>query len=137
MCPHHGHSQSGDTGLSAGSYGIRAAARRPPDDPRLRSLFPTSKRHCVSKASGLRRGGNMNNDIEWGERLVKILIFFDNVRCIPENRQPGKECCACGRQAIYAQLDDRDEPLAYFCKSDVWEARRKLIRKTRLLLPRV
>jgi hypothetical protein len=35
----------------------------------------------------------MNTDIEWGERLVKMMIFFDNVRFIPENGQPGKECC--------------------------------------------
>ena len=77
----------------------------------------------------------MNTDIEWGERVVKMMIFFDNVRCIPENRQRGINCCACGGQAIYAQLDDRDEPLAYFCKEDVWEARRKLSRKPRLLLP--
>ena len=67
----------------------------------------------------------MNTDIEWGERVVKMTIFFDNVRCIPEDRQRGKSCCACGRQAIYAQLNERDE------------ARRKLRRKARLLLPRV
>ena len=79
----------------------------------------------------------MNNDIEWGERVVKMMIFFDNVRCIPEDRQRGISCCACGGQAIYAQLDERDEPVAYFCKEDVWEARRKLRRKSRLLLPRV
>lgn len=78
---------------------------------------------------------NSENEIMWGERLVKMMIFFDNVRFIPENRQPGKECCACGGQAIYAQLDDRDEPLAYFCKEDVWEGRRKFSRKARLLLP--
>jgi hypothetical protein len=81
--------------------------------------------------------GTMNSNIEWGERVVKLTVFFDNVRFIPENRQPGKECCACGRQAIYVQLDDRDELLAYFCKEDLWEARRKLRRKYRLLLPRV
>jgi hypothetical protein len=79
----------------------------------------------------------MNTDIEWGERLVKMMIFFDNLRVIPESRQSGKNCCACGGQAIYAQLDDRDEPLAYFCKADVYEARRKFSRKARLLLPRV
>jgi hypothetical protein len=79
----------------------------------------------------------MNNDIEWGERLVKMTIFFDNVRRIPENRQPGKECRACGGQAIYAQLDERDQPVACFCKEDVWEARRKFSRKARLQLPRV
>jgi hypothetical protein len=79
----------------------------------------------------------MNTDIEWGERVVKITIFFDNMRCIPEHRQRGRNCCACGKQAIYAQLDDRDVPLAYFCKQDVYEARRKLRRKARLLLPRV
>jgi hypothetical protein len=79
----------------------------------------------------------MNTDIEWGERLVKLMIFFDGVRRIPENRQMGKRCCACGGQAIYAQLDDRDEPLAYFCKEDVYEARRKFSRKSPLLLPRV
>ena len=77
----------------------------------------------------------MNNDIEWGESVVKITIFFDNVRCIPENCQRGRKCCVCGRQAIYAQLNDRDEPLGYFCKEDVWEARRKFSRKARLLLP--
>ena len=75
------------------------------------------------------------NEIPWGERVVKMTVFFDNMRCIPEIRQPGKECCACGGQAIYAQLDDRDEPLAYFCREDVWESRRKLSRKARLLLP--
>jgi hypothetical protein len=77
----------------------------------------------------------MINDIEWGERVVKMTVFFDNVRCIPENRQRGRKCCACGRQAVYAQLNDHDEPLAYFCDEDVWEARRKLRRKARLLLP--
>jgi hypothetical protein len=66
-----------------------------------------------------------------------MTIFVDNVRCIPENHQRGRNCCACGRQAIFVQLDDRDEPLAYFCEEDVWEARRKLRRKARLLLPRV
>ena len=79
----------------------------------------------------------MNTDIEWGERLVKMMIFFDNVRVIPENRQRGINCCACGGQAIYARLDARDEPLAYFCKEDVYEARRKFSGKARLLLPRV
>jgi hypothetical protein len=79
----------------------------------------------------------MNNEIEWGERVVKMTIFFDNVRCIPEDRQRGRNCCACGKQGIYAQLDDRDEPLAYFCKEDVWEGRRKFSRKAPLLLPRV
>ena len=39
----------------------------------------------------------MNTDIEWGERLVKMMIFFDNVRCIPEHRQRGRKCCVCGR----------------------------------------
>jgi hypothetical protein len=77
----------------------------------------------------------MNTDIEWGERLVKMMFFFDNVRCIPENRQRGINCCACGRQALYVQLDERDEPVAYFCKEDVYEARRKFPRKARLLLP--
>ena len=79
----------------------------------------------------------MNTDIVWGERVVKMTIFFDNVRCIPEHRQRGVNCCACGRQAIYAQLDDRDEPVAYFCKADVYEARRKFPRNARLLLSRV
>jgi hypothetical protein len=79
----------------------------------------------------------MNNGIEWGERVVKMMIFFDNVRCIPEDRQRGRKCCACGGQAIYAQLDDRNQPLACFCKEDVWNARRKLRRKARLLSPRV
>ena len=79
----------------------------------------------------------MNNDIDWGERVVKMTIFFDNLRCIPEDHQQGRNCCACGSQAIYAQLKDRDEPLAYFCEEDVWEARRKFSRKARLLLPRV
>jgi hypothetical protein len=75
------------------------------------------------------------NEILWDERIVKMTIFFDNVRCIPENRQVGKNCYVCGGQAIYAQLNERNEPVAYFCKEDVWEARRKLRRKTRLLLP--
>ena len=61
----------------------------------------------------------MNTDIEWGDRLVKMIIFFDNVRDIPEHRQRGRNCCACGRQAIYVQLDDRDEPLGYFCEEGV------------------
>jgi hypothetical protein len=74
------------------------------------------------------------NGIMWGERLVKMMIFFDNVRCIPEDRQQEKNCCACGGQAKYVQLDGRDEPLAYFCKEDVYEARRKFPRKARLLL---
>ena len=78
---------------------------------------------------------NTENEILWGDRLVKMMIFFDNVRDIPENRQRGISCCACGGQAIYAQLNDRDEPLAYFCEEDAWEARRKLRRKARLLLP--
>ena len=77
------------------------------------------------------------NEIVWGERLAKMTIFFDNVRCIPEHRQRGRNCCVCGGQAVYAQLNDRDEPLAYLCEEDVWEARRKLRRKARLLLPRV
>jgi hypothetical protein len=77
----------------------------------------------------------MNTDIEWGERHVKMMIFFDNVRCIPESRQREKKCCACGGQAVYAHLDERDEPIAYFCKANVYEARRKFSRKARLLLP--
>jgi hypothetical protein len=79
----------------------------------------------------------MNTDIEWGERVVKMTIFFDRVRCIPEHRQQGRECSACCRQAMYVQLNDWDEPVAYFCLEDVWEARRKFSRKARLLLPRV
>jgi hypothetical protein len=79
----------------------------------------------------------MNTDIKWGERVVKMTILFDSVRCIPEDRQRGRNCCACGGQAIYTQLDDRDEPVAYFCTDHVVEARRKLPRKSRLLLPRV
>ena len=78
---------------------------------------------------------NEETEIMWGDRIVKMMIFFDNVRCIPEDRQRGRNCSACGGQAIYAQLDDRDEPLAYFCKEDVYEARRKSPRKARLLLP--
>jgi hypothetical protein len=77
------------------------------------------------------------NEILWGDRIVKMMIFFDNVRDIPEHRQKGRKCCACGGQAIYAQLDERNEPLAYFCKEDVYKARRKFSRKARLLLPRV
>jgi hypothetical protein len=77
----------------------------------------------------------MNTDIEWGERVVKMMIFFDNVRCIPEYRQRGINCCACGRQALYVQLDERDEPVTYFCSKDVWKARRKFSRTSRLLLP--
>ena len=80
---------------------------------------------------------NEDNETLWGERVVKKVIFFDNVRCIPEDRQRGRNCCACGRQAIYAELNERDEPLAYFCSEDIWEARRKFSRKARLLLPRV
>jgi hypothetical protein len=34
----------------------------------------------------------MNTDIEWGEHLVKMTIFFDTVRCIPEDRQHGRNC---------------------------------------------
>ena len=79
----------------------------------------------------------MNTDIEWGERIVKMTIFFDNVRCIPENRQRGRKCCVCGGQAIFVQLNDRDEPVAHFCSEDIWEARRKFSRKGLLLLPRV
>jgi hypothetical protein len=75
------------------------------------------------------------NETLWVERIVKMMIFFDNVSCIPENRQQEKECTVCGGQAIFAQLDDRDEPLAYFCKEDVYEGRRKFPRKARLLLP--
>ena len=78
-----------------------------------------------------------DNEILCGERVVKMVIFFDNVRCIPEDRQRGRKCCACGKQAIYAQLNDRDEPLAYFCEEDIFEARRRFSRKARLLLPRV
>ena len=77
------------------------------------------------------------NETLWGERVVKMVIFFDNVRCIPEDRQRGRNCCACGRQAIYAELNERNEPLAYYCDEDVWEARRKFSRKARLLLRRV
>ena len=32
----------------------------------------------------------MSNDIEWGECVLKMTIFFDNVRDIPEKRQQGK-----------------------------------------------
>ena len=70
----------------------------------------------------------MSNDIQWGERVIKVTIFFDNVRCIPEDRQRRRKCCACGRQAIYAQLNERHE-LVGGCKEDVWKAR--------LLVPRV
>jgi hypothetical protein len=77
------------------------------------------------------------NEILWGERVVKMTVFFDNVRCIPGKRQRGRNCCARSRQAIYAQLSQQDEPVAYFCEEDVWEARRKLRRKARLLLPGV
>ena len=77
----------------------------------------------------------MSSEIEWGERVVKIMIFFDNLRCIPEENQRGNICCACGGQAKYVQLDDHDEPIAYFCEADVYEARRKFSRKARLLLP--
>ena len=76
----------------------------------------------------------MNTDIEWGERLVKMMIFFDNVRCIPENRQRGKQCWACGGQAIYVQLDDRDEPLAYFCKADVYEVSVRSVTSGQIML---
>ena len=78
---------------------------------------------------------NSENEIMWGERLVKMMIFFDNLHCVPEDRKRGKNCSACGGQAIYAQLNERDEPLAYFCKTDVYETRRKFSRKARLLLP--
>jgi hypothetical protein len=78
---------------------------------------------------------NSENEIMRGERLIKMMIFFNNVRCIPEGRQWGKSCSPCGGQAIYAQLGDLDEPLAYFCKKDVYEGRRRFPRKARLLLP--
>jgi len=86
------------------------------DGPRLRPKIPTSARQCVSEASGLRRRVNTNieHEIPCGDRLVKMTIFLDNIRCIPESRQRGRNCCACGGQAIYAQLDERNEPLAYF-----------------------
>jgi hypothetical protein len=54
----------------------------------------------------------MNTDNEWGGRLVKMMLFFDNVRDISESRQRGRKCRACGGQTIYAQLDDRDEPVS-------------------------
>jgi hypothetical protein len=73
------------------------------------------------------------NEILWGDQMVEMTVFFDNVRDIPEHRQLGKKCYVCGNQAQYAKLNERDEPLAYFCKADVYEARRS--RKARLLLP--
>ena len=60
---------------------------------------------------------DIENEILWGDYLAMITVFFDNVRDIPENGQRGRKCCACRGQAIYAQLNDRDEPLAYFCKA--------------------
>ena len=80
---------------------------------------------------------NEETEILWGDRIVKMMIFFDNVRCIPEHRQRGRTCSACCRQADYVKLNERDEPVAYFCSEDVWEVRRKFSRKARLLLPRV
>jgi hypothetical protein len=41
----------------------------------------------------------MNTDIVWGERVVKMTIFFDNVRCISEDRQRERNCSACGGQS--------------------------------------
>src|ERR1700722_7236468 len=83
---------------------------------RLRQMFPPSERDGGSKPGGLRRRATMNNDTEWGEHVAKMTIFFDNVRCIPENRQRGRHCRACGGKAISAQPDDRVEPLAYICE---------------------
>ena len=78
---------------------------------------------------------DIENEMLWGDQMVEMTVFFDNVRDIPENRQRGRKCCICGRQAIFAQLNDRDEPVSYFCGEDVYETRRKLSRKARLLLP--
>ena len=41
----------------------------------------------------------MNTDNEWGDRLVKMMLFFDNVRYIAESRQRGisdSYCKFCG-----------------------------------------
>jgi len=34
---------------------------------------------------------NEENEILWGERVVKMTTFFDNMRCIPEHRQPRRK----------------------------------------------
>jgi hypothetical protein len=40
------------------------------------------------------------NDILWGESIVKVTIFFDNVRCIPETVRWGKTAaCVVGRRS--------------------------------------
>ena len=61
---------------------------------------------------------------EWGSRLVKMTIFFDNVFRIPRSSQGGKFCIACRQRAAFVQLDNDGEPLAYLCDEHVVEARR-------------
>ena len=61
---------------------------------------------------------------EWGSRLVKMTVFFDNVFRIPPTNQRGKFCIACRQRATYVQLDNDGEPLAYLCDEHVVEARR-------------
>ena len=41
----------------------------------------------------------------------------------------------CMRSMASGGADKQNEPLAYLCEEDIWEARRKLRRKARLLLP--
>jgi hypothetical protein len=64
------------------------------------------------------------NQMQWGSRLHKMTIFFDNVFQIPPSNRRGKFCIACGSQATFVKLDGDGEPLAYLCAEHVVEARR-------------
>jgi hypothetical protein len=64
------------------------------------------------------------NETQWGSRLVKMTIFFDNVFQIPPSNRRGKFCIACRQRATFVQLDNDGEPVAYLCEEHVVEARR-------------
>ena len=81
-----------------------------PDNPEVLAVVP------LPTAQERRR--------QWGSRLVKMTVFFDNVFRIPPTNQRGKFCIACRQRATYVQLDNDGEPLAYLCDEHVVEARR-------------
>ena len=64
------------------------------------------------------------NQMQWGSRLDRMTIFFDDVFWIQPSSQGGKFCIACGSKATFVKLDDDAEPLAYLCSEHVLEARR-------------
>jgi len=81
-----------------------------PDNPEVLAVVP------LPTAQERRR--------QWGSRLVKMTVFFDNVFRIPPTNQRGKFCIKCRQRAAFVQLDNDGEPLAYLCDKHVVEARR-------------